>query len=728
MQIFIKSQLGRILLLLFILQTLDIANGDGTLCNQVFNYDAYFSVSLLKQNTHFSYKIYNTLASQGTFTYNITDSLTNVVTDTNFSSNGYDLVFNFCQYVSYYPNQTSYCPDKMNSLPQNTYAMLVPLDPSGNSYGNSCTTLIQPTYLASGSKFDNYQFDLIDSDKPQNGYIYQQYFPQQRIVNNNGTSSVLNYNNSITYIIRCDKSETQTLNIKGWRYISNTTYFGIFLETTSQYGCPTLQLSRLWQILSDNSIIFTITMVTIGAALCFFGLKLYKPTLFIIGYITGFGGIVAIMGEFVIRYDSDSIMAYACLIIAVLFGVLTGYVTVSLPKVGFFALGMWLGIVLALLFNNAFLYKIQVENQFVVLWITIAILAIFMGLMSFFFYRHCVMVCTGFIGSYCLIRPFGWILGDFPNELQIAQELKYGQISSVPNLFYLYFALILLVGAIGIKFQYSMYFSRRQQEEENDLQLYLADPDFIDMNKSLLDKNDEDLTTKEKKTKEKLIRMQKNVEKEKKRQEKFMRRADRLKRREKGEEVSDDSEDSEEDEDNSENGDSDDEKGRKSKRSKTKSKDLELFGAISKKDSRRKSKVKSIKKQNSNSSNEDQQYGGEDHIIERQENKKFSNLFAGIKKNKKLDQDEDRGIEMDDLSEHNYQDTTAKKSKENPKDKKQAKQQDSDNDDDHFNNINKNSDKEKSDKSDNSDSENDKKKKKSVKDIAKLAKSQKKKK
>ncbi|KAL4450766.1 hypothetical protein ABPG74_011608 [Tetrahymena malaccensis] len=728
MQIFIKSKLGRILLLLIILQTFDIANGDGTLCNQVFNYDAYYSVSLLKQNTRFSYKIYNTIASQGNFTYNITDQLTNVLADPNFSSTGYDLVFNFCQYVSYYTNETSYCPAFMNALPQSTYAMLVPLDPSGNSYGNSCTALpIQPIYLASGSKFDNYHFDLIDSDKPQNGYIYQQYFPQQKIVTNaDGSNSVVNYNNSITYIIRCDNSESQTLNIKGWRYIRNVTYFGIYLEATSKYGCPTLQLSKLWQILSDNSIIFSVTMVTIGAALCFFGLKLYKPTLFIIGYITGFGGIVAIMGEFVIRYDSDSIMAYACLIIAVLFGVLTGYVTVSLPKVGFFALGMWLGIVLALLFNNAFLYKIQVGNQFVVLWITIGILAIFMGLMSFFFYRHCVMVCTGFIGSYCMIRPFGWILGDFPNELQIAQELKYGQITSVPNLFYLYFALILLVGAIGIKFQYSMYFSRRQQEEENDLQLYLADPDFIDMNKSLLDKNDEDLTTKEKKTKEKLIRMQKNVEKEKKRQEKFMRRADRLKRREKGEDVSDDSEDSE-DEDNSDDGgsDSDQEKGRKSKRSKSKSKDLELFGAISKKDSRRKSKAKSLKKQNSNSSNEDQQYGGEDHVVERQDNKKFSNLFAGIKKNKKLDQDEDRGIEMDDLSENNYQDTTTnKKSKVNQKDQKQAKQQDSDGDD-HFNNSDKNSDKE---KSDNSDSDNDKKKKKSAKDIAKLAKSQKKKK
>lgn len=99
-------------------------------------------------------------------------------------------------------------------------------------------------------------------------------------------------------------------------------------------------------------------MVALGVVLCFFGLKIYQPTMFAIGYMTGFGGIVVIMGEFVIRYDSESIMAYACLVIAVLFGVLTGYVTITLPKIGFFALGMWLGVVIALLCNNAFLYKI----------------------------------------------------------------------------------------------------------------------------------------------------------------------------------------------------------------------------------------------------------------------------------------------------------------------------------------------------------------------------------
>lgn len=69
-------------------------------------------------------------------------------------------------------------------------------------------------------------------------------------------------------------------------------------------------------------------MICLGALLCFFGLKLYKPTMFVVGYLTGFGVIVVIMGEFVIRYDSESAMAYASLIIAIVFGVLVGYVVI----------------------------------------------------------------------------------------------------------------------------------------------------------------------------------------------------------------------------------------------------------------------------------------------------------------------------------------------------------------------------------------------------------------
>lgn len=62
-----------------------------------------------------------------------------------------------------------------------------------------------------------------------------------------------------------------------------------------------------------------------------------------------------------------------------------------------------------------------------------------------------------------------------------------------------------------------MYSLRREAEEENDFEEFLADPEFIEENKDLLEKDDDDLTEKEKKIKQKVIRMQKNVEKEKRR-------------------------------------------------------------------------------------------------------------------------------------------------------------------------------------------------------------------
>lgn len=77
----------------------------------------------------------------------------------------------------------------------------------------------------------------------------------------------------------------------------------------------------------------------------------------------------------------------------------------------------------------------------------------------------------------------------------------------VPSIFYLYMALILIVGMIGVKFQWEMLLRRKQEEAEKDLEVVLVDPDFIELNKTLLEKEDADLTDKEKETKAKLLRI-----------------------------------------------------------------------------------------------------------------------------------------------------------------------------------------------------------------------------
>lgn len=48
MRNFSKSAVGKLILLAFLLQAISLVKADGTLCNQVFNFDAYFSVNMLK--------------------------------------------------------------------------------------------------------------------------------------------------------------------------------------------------------------------------------------------------------------------------------------------------------------------------------------------------------------------------------------------------------------------------------------------------------------------------------------------------------------------------------------------------------------------------------------------------------------------------------------------------------------------------------------------------------
>jgi len=101
---------------------------------------------------------------------------------------------------------------------------------------------------------------------------------------------------------------------------------------------------------------FSIIVIALGIVECFFGLKVLQPTLFIIGYLLGFCLLYALCAEIV---DTDNIfIVWLILLISILFGALTGYIAWSLPKIGFFCLGFFFGMVIALLLNNLVLYKV----------------------------------------------------------------------------------------------------------------------------------------------------------------------------------------------------------------------------------------------------------------------------------------------------------------------------------------------------------------------------------
>ena len=47
------------------------------------------------------------------------------------------------------------------------------------------------------------------------------------------------------------------------------------------------------------------------------------------------------------------------------------------------------------------------------------------------FFRHIIIFATAYGGSYLFVRSFGSIIGNYPNEFDIAEDMKNKKISAV---------------------------------------------------------------------------------------------------------------------------------------------------------------------------------------------------------------------------------------------------------------------------------------------------------
>lgn len=99
-------------------------------------------------------------------------------------------------------------------------------------------------------------------------------------------------------------------------------------------------------------------------------------------------------------------------VFALIFGIMLGYICANIPSLGFFFHGMWLGTIIAFILNSSFLYYFESR---LALLLCIILFGLSLGIFSCFFWDHLVIVSTGVVGAYAIIRPFGYIFPDFPN-------------------------------------------------------------------------------------------------------------------------------------------------------------------------------------------------------------------------------------------------------------------------------------------------------------------------
>jgi len=268
---------------------------------------------------------------------------------------------------------------------------------------------------------------------------------------------------AVTMNFHCNL-EAKDIVIKNFAF--NETIFTYVIDMETEHGCPIITLDQVSQFVEDNKIVFTVIGCIIGLLIAFLGLKLFLPTLFAAGFISGFLITLFTFFGYVVTTDSRESTKWILFVFACILGALFGFVTVKANKFGIFVIGCWLGTIISLLLYNAILYKIHTNPAELVLLITLGVLGLGGGLLSLKFYKHVIIIATSLGGSYAFVRSLSLVIGSFPNEIQVIKQIQIQEYDfSVQWPFYVYMNGVFLMTLFSIWVQYKI----KKRTEANEL-------------------------------------------------------------------------------------------------------------------------------------------------------------------------------------------------------------------------------------------------------------------
>jgi hypothetical protein len=154
-----------------------------------------------------------------------------------------------------------------------------------------------------------------------------------------------------------------------------------------------------------------------------------------------------------------------------------GFLLITLPKLGYFNIGIWLGAIGTLMLQNAVLY---LSKSLLTFYIVLGVVCLVLGIIAIMAFKYFIIISTSIISGFMIVRPLGFYLGYYPNEF-----LFYMTRSSMPWQYYLYLVSMLVLAAIGIIFQTWLY--KKTGKRRNKLYHLEEEGDFKDKFKKLLE-------------------------------------------------------------------------------------------------------------------------------------------------------------------------------------------------------------------------------------------------
>lgn len=116
-----------------------------------------------------------------------------------------------------------------------------------------------------------------------------------------------------------------------------------------------------------------------------------------------------------------------------------------------------------------------------------AVFGIIFGIISDCSERVSVILASAFGGAYLLVKGVGSLIGNYPDELTIAERISFHQFDEVPTIYYVYLGLIFVIGIICCIIQFRLPYTPEQPKLATQT---IEDDSFNDVYRSI---NQEDV-------------------------------------------------------------------------------------------------------------------------------------------------------------------------------------------------------------------------------------------
>jgi len=213
-------------------------------------------------------------------------------------------------------------------------------------------------------------------------------------------------------------------------------------------ACPYATMSELSTFLLENQLIFVLVFLALGIFVCFYGLRMFNITTFLITTTVGTFLVAFFFYKFVDLNTSEWILWFI-FIVCIGVGAFMGILAVRYKVVGFFGLGFGLGAIFALFLYQYVIALFLDTTSDALVYAFAIVFGVTGGVLSLRVWKGMAIISTSIIGAYLAVRAVSVYIGGFPSELNLANGT-----AEFTGWSYLYLLVVVVMSALGIRYQF----------------------------------------------------------------------------------------------------------------------------------------------------------------------------------------------------------------------------------------------------------------------------------